>query len=41
MNQAETIVYAHIQSPAGTLLLAAGQRGLRYLRFGGELPQRR
>ena len=41
MNQAETIVYAHIQSPAGTLLLAAGQRGLRYLRFGGDLPQRR
>lgn len=39
MPCAETLYYTRIESPAGKLLLAAGERGLRYLQFGGELPR--
>lgn len=39
MRPPQTLYYARIESPAGKLLLAAGERGLRHLQFGGELPR--
>src|SRR5215470_5427133 len=38
MYTPETIYYSVIESPVGKLLLAATDRGLRYLHFGGKLP---
>lgn len=35
------IYYTRVASPAGELLLAAGEHGLRCLQFGGELPRRK
>ena len=39
MHPAETLFYSRMETPAGKLLLAASERGLRYLHFGGELPR--
>jgi methylated-DNA-[protein]-cysteine S-methyltransferase len=33
-----TVYYSHMQTPIGTLLLAASDRGLRYIYFGEALP---
>jgi len=41
MHHAETLYYSRMETPAGKLLLAAGERGLRYVHFGGELPCRK
>lgn len=41
MSRPETLHYTRIETPAGKLLLAAGEGGLRYLQFGGELPRAR
>src|SRR5215469_6137079 len=38
MHASLTVYYSVIESPVGQLLLAATDRGLRYLHFGGELP---
>ena len=40
MHTPETVYYSVIESPVGKLLLAATDRGLRYLHFGGEMPVR-
>ena len=40
MHTPEAVYYSVIESPVGKLLLAATDRGLRYLHFGGELPAR-
>src|SRR5215467_1537123 len=40
MHTPETVYYSVIESPIGKLLLAATDRGLRYLHFGGDLPAR-
>lgn len=39
MQHPEVIHYSRVETPAGKLLLAASERGLRYLLFGGELPR--
>jgi O-6-methylguanine DNA methyltransferase len=39
MSHAENIYYARLDSPAGKLLLAAGDHGLCRLQFGGGLPR--
>ena len=39
MRRTETLYYSRVETPAGKLLLAASERGLRYLQFGGELPR--
>lgn len=41
MRRAETLFYSRMETPAGKLLLAASERGLRYLQFSGELPRAR
>ncbi|HKD13947.1 MAG TPA: methylated-DNA--[protein]-cysteine S-methyltransferase [Candidatus Angelobacter sp.] len=38
MHASQTVYYSVIESPVGQLVLAATDRGLRYLHFGGELP---
>jgi O-6-methylguanine DNA methyltransferase len=38
-QSAETLHYSRIDTPAGKLLLAAGEHGLRSIQFGGELPR--
>jgi O-6-methylguanine DNA methyltransferase len=41
MLTAEILYYSHIDTPAGRLLIAAGEHGLRYVQFGEELPPRK
>jgi len=41
MRQLETLYYSRIETPAGRLLLAAGEHGLRSIHFGAELPRRK
>ena len=39
MRPVETLYYSRIDTPAGRLLLAAGEHGLRSIHFGEELPR--
>jgi len=40
MGNSAVIYYTRMQTPIGKLLLAAGERGLRYIYFGDGLPAR-
>jgi O-6-methylguanine DNA methyltransferase len=39
MQPMQTIYYSVVETPVGNLLLVASQRGLRYIHFGGHLPE--
>lgn len=41
MRSAVTVSFCRIETPIGKLLLAATERGLRYVYFGGTLPRPR
>lgn len=37
----DTVYYSRMETPIGKLLLAATERGLRYIHFGHEIPESR
>ncbi|HEY6970942.1 MAG TPA: methylated-DNA--[protein]-cysteine S-methyltransferase [Candidatus Angelobacter sp.] len=41
MQPPQAIYYCFFETPVGKLLLAASERGLRYIHFGGQLPRPR
>jgi O-6-methylguanine DNA methyltransferase len=41
MATAQAVYYSTVESPIGKLLLAATERGLRYIQFGGRMPRPR